>query len=200
VERTIDNSTVKYIEFLERDFEDGQDQEDAYYMDSLLTYDNTATTSMDGADHIEGEAAVIWANGAIQAPKTVSGGAFTLDTAASVVQMGLAYTHILKTLKLDAGAAAGTAQGQKKRVDVVTFALLNSHTLKYGPNIRNIDTTDFRFVGSPMDAGVGLFTGEWTVDFEGDWDEDSRIIVQSSDPAPFTLLSTAPVLRTSELT
>ena len=200
VERTINNSTKKYIEFWERDFELGQDQEDAYYMDSLLTYDSTSTTSITGADHLDGESVAIWANGAIQASKTVSSGAFTMDESASVVQAGLAYTHTMKTLKLDFGASAGTAQGQKKRVDSVMFALLSSHTLKYGPTTGNIDTTDFRVVGNPMDAGAPLFTGEWHVDFEGDWDDDSRILVQSSDPAPFTLLAIAPDLQTSELT
>ena len=199
-ERTINNSTKQHIEFFERDFETGQDQEDAYYADSLLTYDSTSTTSITGLGHVEGESIVLWADGAIQAAKTVSSGAVTLDTAALVVQAGLAYTHTLKTLKLDFGAAAGTAQGQKRRVDQLVFALLTSHTLTFGPTASNLDTTDFREVSDPMDAGTPLFTGEWPVDFEGDWLDDARMVIQSAAPSPFTLLSLAPKLVTSELT
>ena len=43
-----------------------------------------------------------------------------------------------------------------------------------------------------MDAAAPLFTGEKFVEFPGGWTEDARIVIQSSDPAPFTLLALAP--------
>ena len=43
VKRTINGSTVRYIEFLEKDYEDGDAQEDAYYTDSCITLDNPIT-------------------------------------------------------------------------------------------------------------------------------------------------------------
>ena len=46
VERTINGSTVRYVEFLEGDFEPGDAQEDAYYVDSMLTYDGSSTTAL----------------------------------------------------------------------------------------------------------------------------------------------------------
>lgn len=45
VKRTINGSTVRYIEFLERDYETGDAQEDAYYVDSCITLDSPETVS-----------------------------------------------------------------------------------------------------------------------------------------------------------
>lgn len=43
VKRTINSATERYIEFFERDFETGHAQEDAYYLDSMLTLDSPIT-------------------------------------------------------------------------------------------------------------------------------------------------------------
>jgi hypothetical protein len=43
VKRTINGATVRYVEVFEREFEDGDPQEDAYFSDSLITLDNPVT-------------------------------------------------------------------------------------------------------------------------------------------------------------
>ena len=43
VKRTINGATKRYIEFFERDFETGDSQEDAYYVDSCITLDTPVT-------------------------------------------------------------------------------------------------------------------------------------------------------------
>jgi hypothetical protein len=111
VKRTINGATVRYIETFERDFETGDAQEDSYYSDSVITYDGSSTTSITGLDHLEGETVKVFADGAIRADATVASGAITLTTAASVVQIGLGYYHLIKTLKLEGGNPAGTAVG-----------------------------------------------------------------------------------------
>jgi len=199
VKRTIDGNTARYIEFFERDYENGHDQEDAYYADSLITYDGASTASITGLDHLEGETVRIWADGSIQASKTVASGAITLDIAASVVQVGLAYTHRLKTLKVEGGNPAGTSVGKKKRIYGATFALLNSHIMSYGPDTGNLLTKDFRQVSDEMDEQVPLFTGEQTLSFNGNYGTDTRIIVESDAPAPFTLLAIAPEIQMNAL-
>lgn len=192
VKRTINGSTKRYVEFFEIQFETGDDQEDAYYIDSMVTYDGASATTLTGFDHIEGQTAKIWANGAIHPSKTVTSGQVVLDSAKTVVQAGLSYTHTLKTLKVKAGNPAGTPIGKKKRIYGLTFVLLNSHTIKYGPDTSSLTDRDFRLVSDSMDAAAPLFTGEKFVEFAGGWTEDARIVIQSSDPAPFTLLALAP--------
>ena len=199
VKRTINGSTKRYVEFFEQAFETGDAQEDAYYVDSMVTYDSSSTTTLSGYDHLEGQTAKLWANGAIHPSKTVSSGQITLDSAKTVVQGGLAYTHTMETLKVKAGNPAGTPVGKKKRIYGLTFVLLNSHTIQYGPDADNLTEKDFRQVGDAMDAGAPLFTGEKFVEFPGPWTEDARIVIQSSDPAPFTLLALAPEINLNPL-
>ena len=192
VRRTINGQTRRYVEFFERAFETGDDQEDAYYVDSMVTYDGAAATTLSGFTHLEGQTLRIWANGAIHPNKTVSSEQIVLDAAKTVVQAGLGYTHSLKTLKVKSGNPAGTPVGKKKRIYGLTFVLSNSHTLSYGPNSDDLSERDFRLVTDALDAGAPLFSGEKFVEFPGGWTQDARIVIQTDDPAPFTLLALAP--------
>lgn len=215
--RTIGGATVRHVEMLEGAFagpvrhdyaSDGAwqtavlaAQQDAFYVDSGLTYDGAATTSITGLDHLEGETVSILADGAVHPDKTVSAGAITLDAAASKVQAGLAYTHAFKSLKLNAGAAAGTAVAKTKRVRAVGFVLLDSGPFSLGPTDQAADLEEvtFREVGDAMDTAVPLFTGERVVTFDGDWETDARIHVRGAKPTPFTLLALAPEMQTNEM-
>ena len=160
---------------------------------------NKKVTAITGLSHLEGETVKILGDGAIQADKTVASGAITLDTAASVVHMGLGYTHKLKTLKISAGNPAGTPLGKTKRIYGLTFSLLNSHTLEFGPSSSSLAKKDFRVVSSAMDSAAPLFTGEKFVEFPGDWTTDARIFIESDDPDPFTLLALAPEININPL-
>ena len=122
-----------------------------------------------------------------------------MDEAALVAQIGIGFTHTLKTLKISAGNPAGTPLGKIKRIYGLTFALLNSHTLKFGPDADNLQEKDFRVVSDPMDAAAPLFTGEKFVEFPGNWTRDARVVIESDDPAPFTLLALAPEIHVNPL-
>jgi hypothetical protein len=215
VKRTINGATKRYIEVFEGDFEgpdpndyDDEDdwetammdaQKDVYYADSIITYDGSAATSITGLDHLEGQTVKILADGAIHAEKTVSSGTVTLDSSASIVQIGLGYKHRLKTLKIEGGTVAGTAVGKTKRIPGVTLVVLNSHTVSAGPDEDNLKEYDFREVGDAMDAAAPLKTTEKFIEFEGNWTTDSRILVESDDPVPFMLQAMAPEIDVKEM-
>lgn len=199
VKRTINGSTVRYVEVLERVFEAGDDQEDAYYADSIITYDGSSTTTITGLDHLEGETVKVWGDGAIFPDATVASGQITLSESVSVAQIGLGYTHTGKPLKVSSGNPAGTPLGKTKRIYGLTFVLLDSHRLKFGPSLSDLDEVDFRVVADEMDEAVPLFTGEWFVEFEGPYDTDPRIVFQDDAPAPFTLLAMAPEIQVNPL-
>jgi hypothetical protein len=201
VKRTIDGSTKRYVEFFERDYEAGDSQEDSYYSDSILTYDSTAATALTGYTHISGETAKVFANGAVHPDVSVSSsaGTVTLDIASSTVQIGLGYTHVMKTFKLDAGSPTGTAQGKTKRVPDVTFSVLNALRMKVGASSSQLTTFDFREVSDAMDTAVPLKTTEQVVELEGDWQTDARVFLEDDAPAPFTLLAIVPTVKTNDL-
>ena len=198
VKRTINCNTVRYVEFIEKDFETGDDNDDSYYSDSVITYDSTAATALTGLDHLEGETVKVLADGAITADKTVSTGSITLDASASTVQIGLPYKHKLKTLRITGGNPQGTPLGRLKRVINVTVVVLNSQTFSLGTSSSDIIDYDFREVADPMDAFAPLFTGERKVEFPGDWATDERLYIESQDAVPFTLLALAPEIEINQ--
>ena len=198
VKRTIGGATKRYVEFIEAGFETGDTQADAFYVDSGLGYSGTATTTITGLAHLEGETVSVLADGAVHPARIVSGGQITLQAAATKVQAGLKYIHTMESLRLEAGAAIGTATGQTKRVSGVTLVLLDSMNARVGPATSTLDTVPFRSVGDQMDTAVPLFTGEKFIEFDGDYTTDARIVIRGDDPTPFTCLAMAPRLKTNE--
>lgn len=154
-------------------------------------------TAVSGLDHLEGETVAILADGAVHPKKTVSAGLVTLDYPASRVTAGLPYTHKYKSLKWEAGSATGTAQGQIKRIDGVTLVLLDSASVLVGPSEDRLKPVSFRESDDLMDAAVPLFTGEKFVEFDGDYETDTRVHIQGDHPAPFFLLAVAPSMKTN---
>lgn len=214
VKRTINGNTVRYVETVEPLFEgpfpDHYDSESdldtavlavqdlAHYVDSAITYDSTATTSITGLDHLEGETVKVLADGAVRPDATVSSGAITLATSASTVKVGLGYDHKYKSLKLAYGNPAGSAVGKTKRIHGLTFVMLHSLRLKYGSDFSDLREKDFREVADEMDTAVPLFSGEDFVDFPGEYGEDPRIVLSDDVPAPFFVLAMAPEMKTNQ--
>lgn len=195
VKRTIDGGTKRYVEFFERSHEDGHDVEDAFYVDCGLTYDGSAASTITGLSHLEGETVKVWADGDVVADKTVSSGQITLPAAASVVQVGLGYTHKLRNLKMEGGAAAGTAVTKRKRIVKMGFVVQHSHELKYGPTSSSLSTVA---LGDLSGAEDKLYTGEHKVDWPDGWKDDPRVYIEGDAPAPFVLLAMAPETDTKD--
>jgi hypothetical protein len=151
-----------------------------------------------GLGHLEGETVKILTDGAVHPDRTVAGGSITLERPASRVHVGLGYAHRYRSLKMIAGAAAGTAVGKTKRIHGVTLLLLDAAATQIGPDDETLDDIEFRDVADPMDTAVPLFTGEHFIEFPGDYERDARIVIQGDAPAPFTVLALAPELKTNE--
>ena len=122
VRRTVGGATVRYVEYVEKYMTD----EYAFFVDSGLTYDGAATTSITGLDHLEGEEVAVLADGAVHPNRTVTSGAITLQLAASVVNVGLPYTATIKTMPIEAGAQDGTAQGKEQRINGIVLDLFET--------------------------------------------------------------------------
>lgn len=216
VKRTIGGSTKRYFEVLERDFEGpiradySSDaawksamrtaQKSAYYLDSMITYNGTPAEVITGLSHLEGQTVGVLADGAIHDDCVVTGGQITLQSAASIVQIGLRYRHIYQSMKMDYGAEAGTAQGRVKKIYGVTLMLHECLTAALGPTLDVVEDFDFRTVEDNTGEAVPLFVGEAFKEFDGDWAKDPRFVLASDDPAPFTVLAFQPAIRTHELT
>ena len=197
VKRTIDGSTVRYVEFLET-FDFGDDQEDAFYVDCGLTYDSTSTSTITGLSHLEGETVAVLGDGAVQDNQVVASGQITLDVAASVVQVGLPYTSTLKTMTLEGGSATGTAQTKRKRIYRIGIRLYRSLGLKYSDGTGTDRTITFRAPSDEMDEAVELFTGDKIESFDFGHTQSGQIQLKQDQPLPCYILGIYAYLDTQD--
>ena len=187
VERKINNSIVKYVEYLD----------DKLNMDSgLSTTVNADSSTITGLDHLEGESVQILIGDAVYPNQTVSSGSITISLPANTgyksLEIGLGYISQLKTMRVEAGASAGTAQGRKKRYNEVLVRLHKT----VGVNI-NGDQLPFRTSSTPMGQNIAEFTGDKRVINLG-WDRDGQIIIKQEQPLPMTVLGITGTLVTSD--
>ena len=193
IKRTINGSTARYIEYMSG-FDFGTSANDAFFVDSGLSYSGSSATSISGLNHLEGQTVSILANGAAHADKTVSSGAITLDRAVTNAHIGLAFSSKLETLRIDAGSAMGTSQAKNKRIGEVTVRLFRTVGMKIGTSSTQLDTVPFRSTASTMDNPLALFTGDKTVEFNGGYDDDATITIIQDLPLPMSILAIFPTL------
>jgi len=174
----------------------GTDVDDAFFVDSGLTYDSTATTTITGLNHLEGETVQILADGSAHADKTVSGGAITLDRSASTVHVGYSFTSQVQTLRLEGGADDGVSQGKIKRINELTVRLFRSVGLKVGRDANNLDIVPFRSSATAMDAPISLFTGDKEIELNGNYDTDGQLTIRQDQPLPMNILAVYATLST----
>lgn len=198
VRRTIDGNTVRYVEVLMPEHQTGDDQEDGIYLDCSKTYDGVATTTITGLDHLEGATVGVCVDGASHPNEVVASGQITLDVSSQVVHVGFAQTAKVRTMRIEAGAADGTAQGKTKRIHNVTLRFVESLGGKVGPDTSNLDEIQFRTASDPMDQSVPLFTGDKFMLFPSGYDSDGYIVYSNSQPFPVTLVAMMPQVVTQD--
>ena len=198
VKRTINGVTKRYVEYLHNLDFDETDDTSFNYLDSQLAYDGSATTTISGLDHLEGEEVSILADGATHPNKTVSSGAITLDRSSTKVKVGLPYVSLLQTMRIDAGSQNGTSQSKTKRIYEITARLYESIGIEIGPDLDNMERIPFRSSANPMDSGVNVFTGDKDIEFRGNYETDGFIFVRQNQPLPLTVLSLYPRLVTND--
>lgn len=187
VRRRINGNIVQYVE----------------YLDPLIKLDsglsgvvNGDSTSITGLDHLEGEEVQILIGDAVYPNQTVTNGAISVNLPANTsyksIEIGLGYTSRIKTMRVEAGSQAGTAQGRKKRYNEVMIRLHKTVGI-----IINGDQLPFRTSSTPMGQNIPEFTGDKRVLNLG-WDRDGQIEIKQEQPLPMTVLGITGTLVTSD--
>jgi len=187
VERTINGTKKKYVEYFDKTIN----------MDSALVgLVNGNSTTISNLDHLEGEEVKILIGDAVYPSQTVTNGNITVKTPSSSgykkIEIGLGYTSKLKTMRIEAGAQAGTAQARKKRYNEVTVRLYET----VGVTI-NGDQAPFRTSSTPMGQNIQPFTGDKRVTNLG-WDTEGQVIIEQTQPLPMTVLGITGTLVNSD--
>jgi hypothetical protein len=198
VRRTVNGNSVRYIEYMKAEYESGDDQEDSFYVDCGLTYDSTPATTISGLRHLEGKTVDVLADGATHPQRTVASGAITLQIAASVVQVGLPCPFKLATLRLEAGAQDGTAQGKTKRINRMVVRLLDTLGGSMGPSETTVDEILFRDGSDPMDSAPDIFTGDKEMPWPGGYEKEGYVWYVNDSPLPATIVAIMPQATTQD--
>jgi hypothetical protein len=179
-------------------FDFGDSQDDAFFIDSGLTYDSVPTTTISGLDHLEGETVSILADGATHATKVVSGGNITLDRSAQKVHVGLNFDSILQTLRIEAGSAQGVAQSKIKRINEITVRLHKTLGVEIGGDLDNMENIPFRSSAALMGSPIDLFSGDKKIELRDDYNTDGHVFVRQTQPLPLTVLAIYPEVTVYE--
>jgi hypothetical protein len=177
VSRIINGLVSQYIEYFEL-MDWGDDEEDAFFVRSGLTYDGASASTITGLDHLEGEEVMVYGDGETQGPFIVEDGSISLITAVEKAQVGLQYISRIKTLRIEAGSALGTAQGQFKRINNVIARVLNTKQIKIGDANTQYDQN--------LDS---LTTDDVEAHHDGGWDTAGQVVIRVDDPVPAHILS-----------
>jgi hypothetical protein len=189
VARTINNAATRFVERMKPisaidTGEEGSsdwDLEDAYFVDSGVTYRGGSSTAMNWLTHLEGESVVSLADGTAVSAKTVTSGAITLSSAASTVHIGLNYNADVETLEPVLERHEAMGQSTVKHINNVTLRLYRSLNGQVGPDSSNLRTI-------PYDDTSDYYTGDTRdIAIKGGYDQTGTVYIRKNEPLPLTV-------------
>ena len=127
----------------------------------------------------------------------MSGGAITLDVSATTAAVGLAYIAKIQTLDPEIATETGPSQGKTRRVERLTFRVVDTYNLKFGVSESELEIIPFRIPAHPMDS-ITLFTGDKRVLLKDDPDRRFSFFIHHDDPLPCTILAIMYSINMSE--
>ena len=137
--------------------------------------------SVIGADHLEGQTVDICVDGSCIPSQQVVGGGLSLGGYYNRVAAGLHYDYIVEPQSIEVNMQEGTSAGIQKRIEKLGLRLYNTIGCQVGPSQSNLQDLVFG-------ADEGLFTGDMTVEFPGDYDSNAYLTIMHSLPLPITVL------------
>jgi hypothetical protein len=130
----------------------------------------------------------VLADGAVHPDRVVSGGSITLARSASKVSVGLPYVARVRTLDPEVQTQTGPSQGKVRRIERVTFRVVDTFNLKFAANGNDLEVIPFRGSAMPM-GSIQLFTGDKRVLVQHSPDRQFELTMQSDTPHPCTVLA-----------
>lgn len=152
-----------------------------------------------GLSYLEGQEVTVLVNGAAHPRRTVSGGSITLQSPASLVQVGLPCDAYIETMRIEGGSANGTSQGKMKRVHGVTFRVHESLGGSFGPD-GAVDDFQYRSDGDAMNEPPPTHTGDFYETYPDGYNTAARVRIECNQPLPFTLVALFPRLVVEDRT
>jgi hypothetical protein len=186
VERVIDGSTVYYYEVFEPYTNIASD---AVHVDSAVIFTSvTATTTVTGLDHLEGEYVAINNGGASEEPKQVVTGEIELSTATTKAIIGLPIKSELEFHPFNFIGQMGPSYVEPKSY-YDFYAVLKDANGGYikSSNNPNKQLFHMRTFNDLMDEAIPLFNGDMKLGFQTAYNRSETLTIGQNLPLPFTL-------------
>lgn len=193
VRRTINGVEKRYVERME--VREEVIPEDAFFVDSGVTYTGVAANVISGLEHLEGRELAVLADGNVVKNMIVTGGSITLPRAATKVQLGLGYESTLGTLGVNIGDTRD--YGTVKNVAQLHVSMFQSRGGFVGPSVDQLVEIKPRFDSDGYDT-IHPKTYKTTINIRPDWNSNGETIFQQKDPLPCAILSITPDFDMSE--
>jgi len=194
VRRTINGQTRRYIETLEEYVDDPM--EDAYFLDCGLTRTGSATDTVGGLWHLEGESVRPYADGNVLANVTVTNGEITLDSEYSTISIGLPYEFELQPMATESDQGEeGSTKGTPKRILSIYLEVYRTRGLfsaqAKGDTLNEIPPA---FQDADMSNSIEPYTGTLDVVVGPNWDGGYVApYIFDNYPVPAKILTITPV-------
>jgi hypothetical protein len=146
--------------------------------------------------HLEGETIRVNAEGATHPDVTVTNGRATLTRPVGYAVAGLKYASRLQTMRIEAGATDGTAQGKVKRINEVTFRVLQSLGGEAGPDFASMVPLKYRTTTIPLGRPPAIADDDCRVLWDKGYETKGRIALRQSAPFPMTVIAVLPQVTT----
>ncbi len=179
VRRTINGSTVRYVELLEFEAE----HEDNLQTDCCIVTTAAATDTW-AVSHLEGETVDVLGDGIVFPQEVVTGGQVVLSRDVEEVEIGLHYDTTIVTLPPEIALPEGSMQGRPVSISEVVVKLHKS----IGCEVEGEQLPFRRFGADVLDAAVEPFTGDKRVTTIG-WARGRKITIRQTQPLPLCVLA-----------
>jgi hypothetical protein len=195
VKRTIGGGTKRFLEQLWPEFDPDNGSlttTGMKYLDSHASYSGASTTTPTGWSHLNGETVGVIANGYYVGTKVVSGGGFTLSTAATNVHAGYNYTTDIELLPVETNAI-GPGKGRVARIVDLVVNLKDSLNFSHGRDASNLLTETIDSTTSPA-----VVTGCRDIKPNADYARDSTYLIRQASPYPLNVLSVSSTIEINQ--
>jgi hypothetical protein len=179
VKRTINGSTVRYIEKFN----------EAAYMDaSKLSTSGSPTDTWTGYGHLDGETVKVRGDDYILQNVTIASGSFTSSQKVSAIEAGINFSASIETLPIDVDLGGYSMAGQYRRLVSAQIRLHNSRNISV-KFLNNTYLPAFRQFGDLLDSPIQTFSGYKKVYLNG-VDREPTITITQTEPLEFIVLGT----------
>lgn len=199
--RNIDNVVVRYVEILVFSEPELTGVTSSFFVDcGLQLFSGSPVSILSGLDHLKGQTVAVLGDGAVLDNEVVSDtGQITISVPSQVVAVGIPMTSRLRTMRVEAGAADGTAQGRLKRVHRAVVRFINTLGGKIGSAGDLLDVIPNRAGTSTiMDQPPPVFDGDINVVLPGGWNRAGYVTLVQDQPTAMTVNSITLIEATND--